>query len=169
MSTEKLEIGHVLRAHGIRGWLRIRASSDALLSLKRLFIDGKEYAIEQVQTEKDDFLVKLAGVNDRNHSELLRGRKVAIFRSELPPPAEDEIYVADLVGCRVFDKNGRDLGEVRHSFPSGAHEVLEVRGSQTFLLPLVGPMIVELDVANRKIICDPPEGLINLDEAESER
>ena len=166
----KVVIGAVLRAHGVRGWARIRAGSDAVLHLDRLFVGGRAYPIEGIQAERGDFLVKLAGVSDRDAADALRGQVVEIPKDELPPPGDGEVYAADLIGCQVFDPDGRALGEVKGSFPGGGHEVLEVGGGEReFMVPLVEPIVREVDVAARRIVIDPPEGLLDLDQADSER
>jgi 16S rRNA processing protein RimM len=121
----------------------------------------------QVQPERADWLVKLAGVDDRDAAEALRGQPLSVLRDELPPAGDDELYVADLIGCRVLDGQGRLLGEVKGSFDSGAYEVLEIAGEHDFLLPFCDGIVTAVDVAARTITCDPPPGLINLDEAES--
>jgi len=63
---------------------------------------------------------------------------------------------------------GTTLGEVTGSFDSGAHEVLEVRGAdgKEFMLPLVDAFVTDVNLEARTITCDPPPGLVNLDEAE---
>jgi 16S rRNA processing protein RimM len=166
-SNNQLEVGFVLRAHGIRGALRIRAATD-LSSLDTLEIDGSERTIVSAQREKDDWLVTIAGVTDRNAAEALRGKPVRVARDAVEV-ADDELLVADLIGCRVFDAAGVELGEVTGSFDSGAHEVLEVRtpAGKEFMLPLVDAMVSAVDLEARKIVCDPPPGLIDLDEVES--
>ena len=166
----KLVIGSVLRAHGVRGMLRVRATSDALLELERVFIGGREYAVERAQPERGDFLVQLAGVTDRDQADALHGQPIEALKEDLPALEDGEVYAADLVGCQVFDVAGTRLGEVTGSFPAGGSEVLEVKdGAREFMLPLVEPIVREIDVAARKIVCDPPEGLVDLDEADSER
>jgi 16S rRNA processing protein RimM len=158
-----LEIGTVLRAHGVRGLLRVAADSDALTHLQQVFIDGREFKVERVQPERADYLVQLEGVCDRDQADALRKKKLLARKDELPPLAADEIYVADLVGCRVYDLAGQELGAVTATFPSGAHEILEVKGAREFLLPLVDAIVTEIDVAARRIVCDPPEGLLDLE------
>jgi 16S rRNA processing protein RimM len=162
-----VQVGFVLRAHGIRGVVRVRASGDALGALERVRVGARDFAIVDSQRERDDWLVKLAGVDDRNAAEALKGQPVLVERALLPPPTEGEIYAADLVGCRVFDAAGRELGEVRSSFDSGAHEVLEIKGSdgRELMIPLVDGIVTSVDVAARRIDCDPPPGLIDPDEA----
>jgi 16S rRNA processing protein RimM len=155
----RLKIGTILRAHGVKGWLRVRGSP-AIVSLRRVFIDGRAHRVLQSQTERDDFLLQLEGVGDRDEADLFRGADVEAEQEDLPALADGEVYVADLIGCRVFDAAGRELGEVTGSFPGGGHEVLEVKGEREFMLPLVPAIVTELDVKNRRIVCDPPEGLI---------
>lgn len=170
MSPEKLQIGRVLRAHGVRGWVRVGSDSEALLELAEVWLDGKRVKILEAQSERGDFLLRLEGVTDREGAEALRGHLLYIDREALPPPEPGELYVADLVGCEVFDLNGARLGKVAGSFPGGGAEILVVEpageGEREFLLPLVDAMVKELDLAARRLICDPPPGLIDLDEAE---
>jgi 16S rRNA processing protein RimM len=162
--SDEVKIGYVVRAHGVRGGLRVRCDGDAILALERVLVDGREYVIEHVQPERGEFLLQLGGVRDRDAAEALRGRTLAAHRAQLPPPAEDELYVADLVGCEVLDGAGARLGEVKDTFHSGAHEILLVSdGAREFMLPFVAPIVTAVDVGARRIVCDPPEGLIDLE------
>jgi 16S rRNA processing protein RimM len=165
-SNNQLDVGFVVRAHGIRGALRIRAATD-LSALDTLEIDGTLRTVVRAQRDKEEWLVTVEGIADRDAAEALRGAPVRVPRDAVEV-AENELLVADLVGCRVFDAAGVLLGEVTGSFDSGAHEVLEVRrdDGKEFMLPLVDAMVSAVDVEARKIVCDPPPGLIDLDEAE---
>ena len=83
------------------------------------------------------------------------------------PVADDELLVADLVGCTVVDVAGATIGEVTGSFHSGAHEVLELRAAangRELLLPLVDAFLVSVDLQARRIVYDPPEGLLTLED-----
>jgi 16S rRNA processing protein RimM len=162
----RVRIGTILRAHGVKGWVRARGS-EALGSLASVYIDGRPHRVLHAQTDRGDHLLQLEGVKDRDEADLIRGAEIFVEQEALPPLAEGEVYAADLVGCKVIDATGRELGEVTGSFPGGGHEVLEVKGAHDFMLPLVIPQIVtEIDVKQRRIICDPPEGLVDLDKAE---
>lgn len=167
-SSNTIEIGFVARAHGVRGGLRVRAS-EALAAADTLYLGGTPYKVVHASRDKDDWLVTVEGVADRDAAEALRGAVVAVDRAVVPV-ADDELLVADLVGCAVFDVAGAALGEVTGSFHSGAHEVLEVRRPDggEFMLPFVDAMVKEVDVEARRIVCDPPPGLVDLDEAEPE-
>ncbi|MGZ3428781.1 MAG: ribosome maturation factor RimM [Polyangia bacterium] len=165
-NNDTIEVGFVARAHGVRGVVRVRASTD-LSRLDALFIDDERFTVRHASRDKDDWLVTLDGVGDRDAAEALRGRKVRLPRASVPIAA-DELLVADLVGCKVYDVAGTALGEVTGSFDSGAHEVLEVRAPdrKEFMLPFIDEFIREVDTDGKRIVCDPPPGLIDLDEAE---
>ncbi len=164
-----LQVGFVLRAHGIRGVVRVRGEGDALGVIERVRVGERDFAVEHAQRDKGEWLLKLGGVEDRDAAEALKGQAVLVERAALPPPDEGELYAADLIGCRVFDAAGRELGEVSGSFDSGAHEVLELRSrdGREHMIPFVDGIVTRVDVAARRIDCDPPPGLIELDEAES--
>ena len=155
------------RAHGIKGALRIRSTSDAIGAVKTMLLDERPFRVLHAQRDKEDWLVTLEGVSDRNAAEALRGATVRVDRAAVVVE-DDELLVADLVGCTVCDLSGAALGEVTSSFDSGAHEVLEVRRAdgREFMLPLVDGLVTAVDLDARRIVCDPPPGLIDLDEAD---
>jgi 16S rRNA processing protein RimM len=157
----RVPIGFVLRAHGLKGLLRVRAGA-SFSSLSHIYIADHKMKVLRAQREKDEFLVELEGVSDRDAAEMLKGAEIAVDREQLPPPDEDEVYVSDLVGCRVFDRQGNDLGEVVAVDSNGAQELLTIHGAQKWQLPFVDQLLVSVDVAARKIVCDPPEGLLDL-------
>jgi 16S rRNA processing protein RimM len=154
----------------VRGWVRVGSDSEALLDLDEVWLDDRRVKILEAEPERGDFLLRLEGVTDRTQAEALRGRPLYIDRASLPPPEPGELYVADLVGCEVFDLRGTRLGKVAGSFPGGGTEILVVEpageGEREFLLPLVDAIVKELDLSARRLVCDPPPGLIDLDEAE---
>jgi 16S rRNA processing protein RimM len=154
----RIAIGFVLRAHGIKGLVRVRAG-DSILSLGHVYVAGERMRVLRAQREKDEFLVELQGVADRDAAEMLKGAELSADREELPALGANEVYLSDLVGFHVFDVAGADLGEVI-AVESGAQDRLTIRGATTWDLPY--PLVVSVDVAERKIVCDPPEGLADL-------
>lgn len=164
--SDRIDVGFVLRAHGVRGVVRVRASAD-LGAADAVWLDGERFVVRHASRDKDEWLVTLDAVASREAAEALRGRSVALPRDAVPV-GDDELLVADLVGCKVLDVAGTMLGEVTGSFDSGAHEVVEVRApdGKEFMLPLVDAFVTNVDLDARTITCDPPPGLVNLDEAD---
>ena len=162
-SSETLDVGFVLRAHGVRGVVRVRAAAD-LAAADAVWLDGERFAVRHAGRDKDEWLLTLDGVATREAAEALRGRQLAVARAAIPV-GDDELLVADLVGCTVVDVAGATLGEVTGSFHSGAHEVLELRApdGRELMLPFVDAFVRAVDTAARRIVYDPPEGLLDLE------
>jgi 16S rRNA processing protein RimM len=165
-SNDRIDVGFVLRPHGVRGVLRIRSSAD-LAAAGALWLGDDRFVVRHASRDKEDWLVTVEGVPDRDAADALRSRVVRLPRAAVVV-ADDELLVADLVGCTVFDVAGATLGEVTGSFDSGAHEVLEVRGAggKEFMIPFIDAFIVSVDTDGKRIVCDPPPGLVDLDEAD---
>lgn len=101
----------------------------------------------------------LEGIGSVEEASALRGSIVWMRRSDLPPPGEDEFYWADLVGCEVEDAEGRRLGVVTGVTEGPAHDWLVVlRGEEEAMLPLVAAFIRKVDLPERRITADPPQG-----------
>jgi 16S rRNA processing protein RimM len=156
-----LAIGRVARAHGIRGRVLIKPydeESQALQSLRRVYLGPREYQIELAERANLGWLLALQGVADRNLADTLRGLEVKAFRAELPPLEEGEVYYADLIGYAVVDGQGQERGVVERLIAAGAQELLELTGGK--LVPLA--LVKEVMSDTRRIVVDAPEGLFDL-------
>ncbi|MGD8331685.1 MAG: ribosome maturation factor RimM [Acidobacteriota bacterium] len=155
-------IGRVVRPHGLAGEVVIepagRTAAPAIDSaawlggawrrVRRLFIDNK-----------GRWVIAFDGIGDRDAAEALRGTEVAIETSELPRLEQDNYYIHDLVGCRIEDVSGNELGEVV-AVVSGPQDLLEVaRGSERCLIPMARDLLREIDIEGRRIVIDAPAGL----------
>ena len=86
-----------------------------------------------------------------------RGALIGVPRSELPAAAEGEVYLADLVGLDVVNREGQALGVVVAVDDFGAHPVLRVRadgGGRERLIPFVAAHVDEVDLASKRIGVD---------------
>ncbi len=158
---DKVEIGVVARAHGIRGEVRVHLhnpASTALDGAEVLWLGAREYAIESARPVAGAYLVALVGVADRNAAEALRGRPVSVARDDLELE-EGEVLLADLVGCRVELPDGSDWGTVS-ALELGPQDRLVIRqGEVERLLPVVDEFLIEIDLEARRIVVDPPADL----------
>jgi 16S rRNA processing protein RimM len=165
-------LGEILGAHGLRGEVRLKSFTSDPVSIGaygavELGDSGRSAMIRRLRPSKDAFIAVLEGVSDRTAAEALKGSLLYVPRDRLPPPSEDEVYVTDIVGSAVFLKDGRFLGEVAAISDYGAGDLLEIKAPaqrHTFLIPFVGSMVPEVDIAHRRIVVDPPEGLIEAQE-----
>jgi len=95
--------------------------------------------------------LQLADINDRDQAERLRSGSVGLSRSIFPAESDDEAYWADLIGCRVVNREGFDFGEVSAMQTNGEHDWLVVAAGW---IPFVGHYIDDVDRANRIIRVD---------------
>jgi 16S rRNA processing protein RimM len=118
--------------------------------------------IENVRPFKGGMMVKFAGVPDRNEADLLRGRYVFSPFDELEPPAEDEVYLHDLLGMRVELDSGTAVGEVTayYELPQGL--TLDVKTAKGSVLVPYRPEIVErTDTEARVVVVKSDVGMFD--------
>lgn len=155
-------MGYVSGAFGIHGWLNVVADTeyvDSLLDYDTWWLgrDGRwrvyEVADSAIHTKK--LAVQLDGVTDRDAAFALRGCQVAVPRSAMPEPDDDEYYWSDLVGLRVVNVQGESLGVVDHLLATGANDVLVLQdGEVERLLPFVAAVVLKVDQSERLITVD---------------
>ena len=155
-----LELGLVVRPHGVRGAVRVQLhnpASTALEGLQQVIVSlgGEERSMRFQHlggAGRGVTVLEFEGVLDRDAAEALRGARLLVERSLLPPLDEGEYYYEDLLGCRVEDLEGGQLGVVDEVFCAGASDVLVVReGEAERLIPLCDDWVSEVDLAARRI------------------
>jgi len=158
---ERVEIGYVARAHGIRGELRVVThdpESTALDDLDSIFVGGHVFALSSARPTRGAWLVKLAEVGDRNRAEGLKGLAVEVLRDDLELD-EGEVLLAELVGCRAVLESGEPWGEIV-AVETGAQDRLVIhRGDVEVLLPVVDALVLDVDLEGGEVTVAPPEGL----------
>ncbi|MBT8337055.1 MAG: ribosome maturation factor RimM [Gemmatimonadetes bacterium] len=172
-----LVVGFVSKPHGIRGEVFVQSLTDhpggAFAPGVVLCIagaDGREPAtdaaplrVEAARPQKRGFLVRFAGMQDRNDAEELRGLYLLRAIEDLEPLDEDEVFYHDLLGLAVETVSGEPVGEVHEVFEQAPHDLLEVRTPRGILLiPFVRTVVVGVDLPARRLVVDPPEGLLEL-------
>ncbi|HTW75153.1 MAG TPA: ribosome maturation factor RimM [Steroidobacteraceae bacterium] len=159
-------VGRILAPHGVRGAVRVQSYTEppgALLHHRRWLLrhpDGAEEHLEIRETHPDGrtLRVSLAGVEDRDAAERLRGCDVLLERAGLPPLAAREYYREDLLGFQVRNREGVPFGELVHFLEAPAGALMVVRGERERWLPAGPPCLRRVDLARREIEVDwPPE------------
>ena len=160
-------LGQIGAAHGVRGEVRLRSfTSDpaAIADYGPLETeDGRVLEIETLRPAKDHFVVRLAGIRDRDAASALTNAKLYVPRERLPQTeSADEFYHADLIGLAAVDQTGRTLGTVVAIHNFGAGDLIEVKpqaGGNTELVPFDVTHAPEVDIASGRIVIHPPEGM----------
>lgn len=159
-------MGRIVAPYGVKGWVRVTpmtAERDTLLAHGRWWVrpyrgEGpwREHVLESGKAHGAALLVQLSGLDDREAAASFNGAEVGVPRSALPAPAENEYYLADLVGLEVFNRQGERLGQVEAVEEFGAHPVLRVADAAgaSRRIPMVDAYVDGIDPAARRIDVD---------------
>jgi 16S rRNA processing protein RimM len=162
----------VAGAHGIRGEVKVHsfAESIALYQVGDIIridlTDGGIYkkTISSVKPHGRGLLMGFVSVTDRSQAERLTGGSLYMDKSKLPTLEEDTYYWADLLGLKVVDRSGCLLGVLDEVIPTPGNDVYVVKGDKSgdrreLLIPAIGQVVVSVDLKEKTMIVDPPEGL----------
>ena len=156
-----IQLGFVGAPFGVRGWIKLRSHTEPperLLEHRQLHIGQgtvwQSYRIEASGRSGGSLTVKLAGIEDRDQAQALRGAQVCVPRSELPQRDDRDFYRADLIGCEVVNLDGTSLGNVQHFIESPAQVLMVVRGTREFWIPAVPQHLRRVDLQARRVVVD---------------
>lgn len=175
----ELLVGRVVKAHGITGEVVVevhtddpadRFASGSTLRAKPSRGRGAtgDYVVAAARDHGGRLLVRLAGVDDRDAADALRGSLFVVDSDDLPPIDEaDTYYDHQLEGLAVRTTAGEDLGVVAEVLHTAAGELLAVHrrdGAETreVLVPFVNAIVISVSLDDRMVEIDPPEGLLDL-------
>ncbi len=117
--------------------------------------------VETSRAHGDRFLVKFAGIDSREAAVSLRGA-LYVPSSQARTLDEDEFWYDDLVGCTVVGRDGSDIGTISKVVAGPSQDLLEIATAVgPRLVPLVKEIVTSVDPGARKVVLDPPEGLLD--------
>ena len=151
--------------HGVRGEVRLQSFTGDVRAIALYGSlqadDGRRFTLAAVRPVKDTMLVaRVAGVADRDAAAALTNLELYVERAALPPPDEDEFYVADLVGMAAVDGEGKALGTVVDVPNYGGGDLVEIRpptGGETLLFPFTRAVVPTIDFPGRTLTIVPPD------------
>lgn len=140
MSAE-IVVAKIGTPFGVRGWLHLQSymeSAEGILQFKQFIVANNTLEVELIRAHTANFVVKFAGIDDRDIAAKLVNSQVYAKKSQLPLLDTDEYYWDDLIGMRVNGIGGEYLGKVASCFATGANDVLVVKeGDKDHLIPFV--------------------------------
>lgn len=174
---DAVEVGRVLGAWGVKGWVKLlpfSADPETLLSARRWFVrpaergarvfDGDlQVQIAHVRVHADTLVAQIDAIADRDLAEALKGARIFVLREDFPAlDNEDEFYWVDLLGLQVINREGVRLGVVKELISNGPQSVLVVQDDATEsgekatqrLIPFVDAYIDKVDRAAQSIHVD---------------
>ena len=183
LPTDAIEVGTVVDAWGVKGWLKVLPHSpdpQALFSSKRWFLlpragnlppgpplagapvpqNARLLRVREARQHAKVVVAQIDGIESRDEALELRGGQLFVPRSSFPTPQIDEYYWVDLIGLKVVNREGLDLGFVAALHPTGPHAVLvlesldpEGKKSQR-MIPFVAAYVDSVSLQAREIVVD---------------
>jgi 16S rRNA processing protein RimM len=157
-------MGRVLAPYGVKGWIKLRAftgSPDTLIRQRRWWLaregEGwREFSLVEARLHADTLLARLDGLSEREDAAAWQGAAIAVPRAALPKLAGGELYLADLIGLAVVNRQGDPLGRVAGLLETPGHAVLQIEGEggTQELIPLVPAYIDAIEMGDGRIVVD---------------
>ena len=166
---ELVAIAKIIKPRGIRGEVVATVLTDfpdrfdGLKKVVAVHPNGSqaELIIEDFWFQKDKVVLRFVGVTSMDEAGTLRGLEVCVPESSTPELGEDEFFDWQLSGCEVETTEGERIGTVREVMRTGGTEILVVESDgKEYLIPFAEAICTTVDVANKRIVVDPPEGLL---------
>ena len=166
-----LQVGIITSTHGVRGEVKVYPTTDdprRFRRLKEVVLDtGREklnLEIEGVKFFKQFVILKFKGLDNINDIEKYRQKSLYVTRKNAVRLQRDEYFIADLIGLKVQDEDGSELGTVKDVIETGANDVYEVEmaDGRSLLLPAIKQCILNVDVENGMMQVHVLEGLLDL-------
>jgi 16S rRNA processing protein RimM len=154
-------VGVVTGAHGVRGAVRIKSFTATPEDVARY--GPLEDERGERRFAKGVLITAISGIEDRDRAEALRGSRLYLPRSALPPPEEEEYYHTDLIGLDAMLVDGTSLGTVRAVHDFGAGDMLEIERASgpPVLVPFTRAVVPVVDLDAGRLALDPPPGLLD--------
>ena len=145
-----LRIGRVLRAHGVRGGVRVESLTDfpdRFHPGRQVTVGSRLLTISRSQESQAGLILNFAGVEDREAAATLRGAYITVPLSDARALPAGHYYHFQLVGLEVLQAGGQPLGTVEEVLSYPANDVLRVSGGSSGerLVPMVSGVIVKID------------------------
>lgn len=171
-SERLVAIGEIGRPHGLAGEVHVTPLTDdpgrfARLAECVVWDAGRDVRerrrLRAARAQGTAMVVALEGCDSVDAARGLRGRLLAVAEADALPLPSDRFYAWQLEGCRVETEAGVDVGVVTGLEHTAAHDLWVVRdGAREHLIPAVPAIVAELDLAGRRVVIRPPDGLLEL-------
>ncbi|MCM1027890.1 MAG: ribosome maturation factor RimM [Roseburia sp.] len=166
---EFFQVGVITSTHGLKGEVKVFPTTDdpkRFKKLKEVLLDtGKEricLEVEGAKFFKQFVILKLEGIDTIEAAERYRKASLLVSRKNAVRLSRDEYFVADLMGLRVRDEDGGEIGVLREVMETGANDVyiIDLDDGRELLLPAIKQCVLEVNVAAGFIRIHILEGLL---------
>jgi 16S rRNA processing protein RimM len=166
--NDLVAVARIVKPRGTKGELACEVLTDfperfeGLKEVTAVLPDGgrRELTIDEHWFHQNRLVLKLAGIDSMDDAETLRDTEICVNESEAVELEDGEFFDWQLEGCEVVTVDGQEIGRITEVMRPGGTEILVVKGDKEYLIPFAESICTEVDVEAKKIVIDPPEGLL---------
>ncbi len=155
-------VGRFGAPFGVKGWMKLQSftePTDNIMDYRPWSVELKTglTPVEVIDSRRHHggWVILLAGCDNKEETVLYRNASIMVNHSILPKLGANDFYWSDLEGLSVSTTTGQELGEVQYIMPTGANDVLVIKGEQEHLVPYVFDQVIKkVDLDARKILVD---------------
>ena len=166
---KQLQGGVISSTHGVRGEVKVFPTTDDVTrfrQLKKVYLDtGREMLpleIQNVKFFKQFAILKFKGIDNINDIEKYKGKSLMIDREDAVDLDEDEYFIADMIGMKVFTEDGSEFGTLKEVMETGANDVYIIDSPEhgEVLIPAIKECILDVDMEEERMTIHLMEGLV---------
>lgn len=166
---KQLQVGVISSTHGVRGEVKVFPTTDDVTrfrQLKNVYLDtGREMLpleIQNVKFFKQFAILKFKGIDNINDIEKYRGKSLMIDREDAVDLDEDEYFIADMIGMKVYTEDGSEFGTLKDVMETGANDVYIIDSPEygEVLIPAIRECILDVDMDEDRMTIHLMEGLV---------
>lgn len=158
---ERIVVGRFGQSYGLQGWIKIHSLTQPAENIFRyrpwhIQHEGAWRLLSVSETKRlgKAWIAKLEGCDTPEQAKTYANDPIAIERGQLPPLPPSEYYWIDLIGLKVVNQEGIDLGSITSLFETGSNDVLVVQGDRKRLLPYTNEVIRAVDLKEKVVRVD---------------
>lgn len=171
MAELAVPLGEIATTHGLDGRVKLNPfnfDTATLLAGRKVYLDlGDAHAELELAADaraiKNQFLIKLRGIDNIDDAKRWVGATLSVDESALAPLNSGQYYHYQVIGFEVFHREGGRIGIITSVLSTAGNDILVVKEAETeILIPAVKEIVDRVDFDSRRVIVNPPEGLLNL-------
>jgi 16S rRNA processing protein RimM len=151
---ELLAVGKIVNTHGLKGEVKVISLSDddtRFKKLKDVYIDGKKEKIIGFKLQPGRVVLKIEGVETIEEAQKLKNKLIEVTRENAIKLPNDTYFVADLIGCTIYDEDKNDLGKIFDVLFTGSNDVYWVKGKKELLIPVLKDIVLDINIETKSV------------------
>lgn len=160
--TAQIGVGRISGIFGVSGWVRVvswtRPITNIFSYTPWLVGEGEQQESRELlegRVQGKGLIARLRGLDDRDVARSYIGKRISLYRHQMPELPPGQYYWCDLMELEVTNTRGVPLGKVTGILETGANDVLVIEGERRHLVPLImGRYVQNVDLAQGRMTVD---------------